>query len=369
MPRELRFLDGRSTYAPTPLETARITRVVERYRGQLYKIFVDESFRSYFGFERPTGYLCYGAVGIPEKEYIYLKRSMAKIFSKYERYVTGDPDVRLSEFKFDRFKSLSPDERRDLARQIQRVLKAYGCFITAFYIRTQGAAMEHVRSDLVGQLTEIPEDYQSLYEKAVNELKENASEGFAQSETIASVLRIPLSGLSHFMAYFECPYQILCDPREAKEDKAVLAAIDAFFSGPMDAIAPTEARLYKGMDNTIASEDEVGLQLADLLTGEVRMFFELNPEFLTDQSSRTLVTSSSREEIEMWTTAMGIYHKYGSLSKIPQKLMEKLESFSCASCLPIYRPSFAAGLLSLYTDFGQPRHIELYEGNFFQQID
>jgi hypothetical protein len=330
---------------------------------------VDESFRSYFGFERPTGYLCYAAVGIPEQEYPYLKRSMTQIFAKYERYVTGDPDVRLSEFKFDRFKSLPPDQRQDLARQIQRVLRSYGCFITAFYIRTQGAVMEHLRSDLVGQLAEIPQDYESLYEEAVRELKEDASEGIAQSETIASILRIPLSGLSHFMAYFGCPFQVLCDPREAKEDKAVLAAIDMFFSGPMNAVAPNEARLYKDMDNTVASEDEVGLQLADLLTGEVRLFFELNPEFLADQSSRKLVTSSSREDIEMWTTAMGIYHKYGSLSKIPQILMEKLERFSGESCLPIYRASFAAGLLSCYTEFGQPRHIELYEGNFFQQID
>lgn len=369
MPRELRFLDGRSAFVPTPLETARITRVVERYRGQPYKIFVDESFRSFFGYDRPTGYLCYAAIGVPEEEYTFLKRSMARIFPQYERYVTGDPDVRLTEFKFERFKSLALDQRQDIARQIQRVLSTYGCFVTAFYIRTMGAAMEHLRSDLVGQLAEIPEDYQSLYEEAVRELKEDALNGIAQSETIASILRIPLAGLSHFMAYFECPFQILCDPREAKEDKAVLAAIDEFFSGPMSAVAPGEAKLYRGMDNTVASENEVGLQLADILTGEIRMFFELNPEFLNDQSSRKLVTSSSREEIEMWTTAMGMYHKYGSLSKIPQSLMAKLESCSGESCLPLYRRSFAAGLLSCYTDFGQPRHIELYEGNFFQQID
>ena len=177
---------------------------------------MDESFRSFFGFERPTGYLCYAAVGVPEEEHPYLKRSMTPIFAQYERFVTGDPDVRLTEFKFDRFRSLPPNQRQEIARQIQRVLKSYGCFIAAFYVRTVGAAMEHLRSDLVGQMDEIPEDYQALYEQAVRELKENASEGVAQSETIASILRIPLAGLSHFMAHFGCPFQILCDPREAQ---------------------------------------------------------------------------------------------------------------------------------------------------------
>jgi hypothetical protein len=166
------------------------------------------------------------------------------------------------------------------------------------------------------------------------------------------------------------PYdQTLWRSREAKEDKAVLAAIDAFFSGPLNAVAPDEAKLYRGMDKTVASEDEVGLQLADLLTGEVRLFFEVNPEFLTNQSSRKLVTSLSREEIEMSDNDNGDLPQICLILRTPPHLLEKLEKFSGESCLPIYRASFAASLLSCYTDLGQPRHIELFENNFFQQID
>ncbi len=298
-----------------------------------------------------------------------MKRSTAKIFVQYEQYVTGDPDVHLKEFKFERFRSLPADQRQDLAKQLQKLFRTYGCFVTAFYIRTQGAIMEHLRSDLVGEMAEVPERFDSLYSEAARELKEDAAAGKAQSATIASILRIPLLGLSHFMSQFECPFQILCDPREAKEDRAVLNAIDAVFSGPLKALAPHEAAFYQGMDNSVSSEDEVGLQLADLLTGEVRWFFEANPEFLTDQSSRRLVTSESREEIEMWITAFNIYHKYGAILRIPAQLKQKLERFAGDSCLPIYRPSFAAGFLSCYTDLGQPRHIELYEGNYYHQID
>jgi hypothetical protein len=73
--------------------------------------------------------------------------------------------------------------------------------------------------------------------------------------------------------------------------------------------------------------------------------------------------------IEMWITAFNIYHKYGAILRKPSHLKQKLERFYGTSCLAIYRPSFAAGLLSCYTDLGQPRHIELYEGNFYHQVD
>ena len=123
------------------------------------------------------------------------------------------------------------------------------------------------------------------------------------------------------------------------------------------------------MNNRVDSVDEIGLQIADLLTGEVRFFFENNPELLSVESDHKLITGESREEIEMWVHEFGIYHKYGSLIKIPPDIMQKIQVFSGGSCIPIYRRSFAAGLLGYYTDLGQPRYIELYEGNFFQQID
>ena len=85
MPRELRFSDGHKEAVAMPAENSRISRIVKRYSGKPYKVFVDESFRSFFGFDVRTGYLCYAAVGIPAEEYEYLKRSMAKIFAQYER--------------------------------------------------------------------------------------------------------------------------------------------------------------------------------------------------------------------------------------------------------------------------------------------
>lgn len=88
---------------------------------------------------------------------------------------------------------------------------------------------EGVRSSLVGAATHVPEDHSLLYEASAARLREEATEGVAQSETIASILRISLAGLAHFMRYFSCPFRLFCDPRESKEDAAVLDAINDFF--------------------------------------------------------------------------------------------------------------------------------------------
>jgi hypothetical protein len=369
MSRELRHRSGLIKYAPNPLENSPVLRLLEAHRGETYNIYIDESMRSFFGFNQPDGYLCYAAVGIPEAEYEFFKRSMIPIFQDYERMVTGDPDVHLDEFKFDRFRYLSSDEREALAKRIQKVFKTYGCFVTAFYTKTRGVVMEGVRSALVGEQDRVPQDHSALYELSAGKLREEASEGIAQSETITSILRISLAGLAHFMRYFGCPFRLFCDPRESSEDKAVLQAIGDFFSGPMNVIAHEESSLYLGMDNARPSDEEIGLQMADLLTGEVRLFFESNQDFVNFGSNLTLITSSSREDLEMWIEEFGVHHKFGSLVGIPSALMNKLVKFDGGSCIPLYRSFFAAGLMSCYTNFGQPRHIEVYEGNFFQQVD
>ena len=369
MAREIRYRDGRLDIIPMPLETSKLTKIVNRYRGKPYRIFVDESMRSFFGFKQPNGYLCYAAVGIPEEEHVYVQRAMALIHRDYEFYVTGDTEMHLTEFKFDRFRSLPEDQRRSLAQRIEKVFKVYGIFVTAFFIHTKGAVMEQVRSGLVGTADIVPKDSQALYDEAAETLRKSEADGVAQAETIYSILRIPLSGLANFLGYFQCPFKIYCDPREAKEDRAVLAAIDDFFKGPMAAISPGEAVLYGGMNNLTSSEDEIGLQLADILTGEVRTFFEENPGFLTAGASPELITGVSVEEVMMYSVIMNIKHKSGALVDMPEDLQEKLNVPSGVSSLPLYKPSFAAGLLSCYNDSGQPQHIELYGQRFFHQLD
>jgi hypothetical protein len=87
---------------------------------------------------------------------------------------------------------------------------------------------------------------------------------------------------------------------------------------------PKEAALYLGLDNTHPSHTEIGLQIADLLAGEIRSLFESYPELLTESSHLELVTGASREDVEWWETSLGLYQKLGHLTKISDRLSRAL---------------------------------------------
>jgi hypothetical protein len=368
MPRIIRFMTGETSSLPRPIETAPATRIVKQYAGSKYLVFIDETFRQFFGFPTPNGYLCYAAVGVPAQEYEYLKRAMAKIFKSYELTVVGDSGLTLQEFKFEQFRRIPLDIRKKLASQISKTLKIHGAFLIGFYTHVCGVVMERVRVNQIGDASEVPLVHNALYSKAVEELRREFT-GIAQSETIAHILRNPLLGMANFLAYFNCPFQVFCDPRESKEDKAVIAGIDWFIQNRFKVAAPKEAALYLGIDNSRPSHSEVGLQMADLLAGEIRLFFEDHPDLLTFGASNKLITGDSREEAEWWEEAQGIFQKLGRIIKLPTDLTIGFKQVTGTSCLPLYRHLFASGLLTCFSDIGAPRHIELFEENAFDQTD
>ena len=187
MPRTLRLIDGSSVTTPRPIDNCPAKRIVSKYQNETYLVFIDETFREFFGLNDPTGYLCYAAVGIPEKEYEFFKRALAKVFTEYEAYVVGDSGLKLREFKFEEFRRLERRHREAVAGKIGRLMKSYGAFFVGFYTHVSGVVMERVRSDLVGTAPKVPDDYAKLYEDAAAELRSEL-QGIGQSAVIARIL-------------------------------------------------------------------------------------------------------------------------------------------------------------------------------------
>lgn len=368
VPRTLRLINGEVVSWPRPIDTCPAAKVVADYRNEVYLLFIDETFREFFRLTDPNGYLCYAAVGIPEKEYEFFKRALAKVFAIYESYIVGDSGLHLRELKFEDFRRMSRTQREYIASKVSKLLKMYGAFFIGFYTRVAGVVMEHVRSDLVGEATAVPDDHRKLYEDAADQLRSEL-QGVGQSAVIEKILRFPILGTAEFLTYFGCKFKVLCDPRETKEDKAVQRAIDHLIAEHLARIAPETAASYLGMDNSRESHLEPGLQVADLLAGEVRSLFENNPALLTAGSSLVLIDGHSREEIEWWEAPGGVFQKLGRVHKLPSEIRDLLKRTDGTNCIPLYRQSLAAGLLTCYTDLGQPRHIEVFEGNFFEQTD
>jgi hypothetical protein len=171
VPRTFRLITGDTVTRPRPIDTCPATRAVADYRKETYLLFVDETFREFFGLTDPSGYFCYAAVAIPEKEYEFFKRPLTAIFDEYESYVVGSSGLRLREFKFEDFRRLERAQRETIAAQIGKVLKMYGGFFVGFYTRSAGVIMDRVRSNFVGTTNVVPENHKQAYTDAAAELR------------------------------------------------------------------------------------------------------------------------------------------------------------------------------------------------------
>ena len=288
--------------------------------GTPYLVFVDESFRGFFEF-RERGYFAYAALGIPESQYDGMKSAVAPVFEEYRRLTSAGQ----REIKHTEFKRIAYRDRRRLAVKIRDAFKAHGAFINVFYSPLRSVVLEHVRTRLfVDGKREIPADFKALYSEAAEHLK-TEREGPGQSELIKKLLMLPISAVANMLATFGSSFTVIYDPREKKEDKAVIAAIDGVLAALMNLKdEDVEMRwdlhtFVKGFVHDRGSEDEVGLQMADLMAGETRVFFDVNPEQMEFAASRKLIT---QESYEPWVTverARGELWKTGALNRMPRR--------------------------------------------------
>ena len=228
----------------------------------------------------------------PSRLYQALKAAITPIFGEYRRLTSQGQ----REFKHSEFKRLAHRDRRRLAMKIRDAFRANGVFINVFYTPLRSFVMEHMRTRLFfGKQREIPADFEHLYEEAAQRLKEEA-QGPGQSGLIKKLLLLPIGGVANMLATFESSFAVIYDPREKKEDRAVITAIDsvlAAFTNLKDKDVDLRWDLHlfvKGFVHDRLSENEIGLQMADLMAGETRAFFDANPELMEFAASRKLIT-------------------------------------------------------------------------------
>jgi hypothetical protein len=335
-------------------------------------VFVDESFRGFFEFEE-RGYFVHAAVGIPESQYGALKAAIAPVFHEYCRLTS----VGQREIKHTEFKRLPYRDRCRLAMKIRAVFKAHGVFINVFYTPLRSFVLEQMRTRLFfDEQREVPADFKALYDEAARDLQAEA-QGPGQSGLIKKLLLLPIGGVANMLATFESQFTVVYDPREKKEDKAVIAAIDGVLTALVNLKdKDVEMRwdlqtFVKGFVHNRRSEDEVGLQMADLMAGETRAFFDANPELMEFAASRVLITQTSYEPVVTVERAEGNLYKTGALNRLPASLRRKwlVQDRAGRTVLPLFRELFGAGVATCYSSWGQPRHIAIFEGYVFDQLE
>src|SRR5216683_5807370 len=142
--------------------------------------------------------------------------------------------------------------------------------------------MERVRTNLLDHFDAVPDDHAALFTVSRAELLAQF-QGVGQAELITRLLLTPFSAVSALLRSFDCTFRVCYDPRQSDEDQYVRDAL-ADFMGRLVRVPDLFGNdtNYLGVDINTRSEDELGLQLADVIAGEVREFFRSNPDALTE---------------------------------------------------------------------------------------
>jgi len=349
---------------PYPLRTCPGLENWLRRSGEEYRVFVDETFHQFFELD-PRGYFCHGAVGIPERDYKAVRQAMAPIFQRYRELLVPE----LTEFKHREFKRIPFESRWPLAQQIHNVLHEHSCFVSGFYTPARSFLLERIRIDLLNTTDTVPVDVKHLIAEMAERTRAEWT-GPGMSTILNDLFHKAIAGWLNFADGIKIRLRVVIDPREPKEDKAIKEALLKAAETVAVMVPPTLGRLLD-VDVSRTSDEEVGLQLADLIAGEVRVFLEANSELLEFGSSPKLITAKSDEAIQAWEDFRGVPFKQGSITRMPNALRRRFFSRDPKgrSVLPCFADLFASGMVTCFGSWGTPRHIMFYDGLLYDQLD
>lgn len=350
---------GRFFAAPMPLEVCPGRQVWDRHRNCEYLVFLDESFYRFFGFVAPDGNFCHGALGIPRDNYPQLQAALEPLVLGYKRHVRQVTGQEPREIKYSVLRTLPLNFRMRFARELVRSLTELGGFVAGFYSSMHGTIMERVRVNLLDNADAVPDDHAALFDTARAELLAQF-QGVGQANLITRLLLTPVSGFAALLRSFDCTFRVRYDPRQSDEDQQVREALAEFM--PRLAHVPElfgDVPNYLGLEMNVQSEDDLGLQLADVIAGEVREFFRSTPEALTEHATLRLITPDSDEPLQRFIEIRGITFKNGALSPMSSGLFRKLGRRNSRNIISYYYPVLSAGMLTCVSDTGQLRDLEI----------
>lgn len=346
---------------------APIREILQQYAGQEYNVFIDESFYKFFDFGHIDGNFAHGAVGIPTSRYEDFQHRIAPAVDEFNSALRKAKGIEPREVKSADLYKLPFNIRRRLMLKLNAALSANGGFIAGFYTSNRGYIMEKIREDLICQdgVTAVPEDYAQLLEGTVKRLKQTAS-GPGKAPLISELLFLPVVAIANFLSSFGCAFRVVYDPRQAEEDVAVKDSTEGIMGAVMKAEKLGIRSKFLGLDVGKPSHEEFGLQIADLVAGEVRRFFRFSPDLLTSGSDLNLITFEYQDGENALLDEGG---KKGRSVPIPPSLLKKALTPGEDCALPYLRKLLAAGMVTCITDFGVERDVMVFEGCFLDLCD
>jgi hypothetical protein len=326
-----------------------------------YELYVDESFFRFWGLSDPDGNFCYVVYGLPISQLTSLAVHHARLLKKFQDLVVaklGEP-IPL-ELKSSLFRRLPFNDRRRLALAMRHTLKTTNSFIVGEFQEVRGFLLESIRSDVVqAGGTALPQNWQELYDIRRNQLANTVAHGAAgQSPILSKLISLPTIAATNYIARRASSFSITLDPRGGIEDERLEDAIRTYTITVLEKIQQEGADKFKSVRHDLASEAVPGLQIADILAGEVRNWFLANREFLDFNSGKPLVTSATANIGHLMQIKDRVVSKPERHAHLPPGLVRRMYRTAENSTLPFFRQLLAKGLLSCVARWGEYRHID-----------
>lgn len=241
------------------------------YEGKEYLVFIDESFYKFFDFARTDGNFVHGAAGLPTSQYDSFRKTLSTAVEEYFEAFAKTGGIRPIELKSGDLYKVDFSLRRRLVGRLRVALEKHGGFVAGFYTGNRGYVMEKIREDLISEegVIAVPEDHQGLFERKVRELNTKAI-GPGVSSLISNLLFLPVAAIGYFFSDLKCTFRVVYDPRQADEDVAVKNSIEGIMGAFQNAEMLGIKSKFLGMEIDRPSHSEIGLQVADIVAGEVR---------------------------------------------------------------------------------------------------
>ena len=344
-----------------------------------YSIYLDESFYEFWGLQNPQGSFCYAVFGLADNQAAALREFHKGFLQEFQAAVGKElKEEPPRELKSVLFRRLPVTVRRRLWLGLRRFMLSSDSFVLADFTPVRGFVLERVRSDLARNGEErLPDKWQPLYEQRQAEiLKLVAQGGAGQAAILEWLVGTTFAGLAHYLASRTDKYEVYFDPRSPKEDDGVRSGILSFTKMSLQALHQDDPGRFKGVCGDRKSEELPGLQIADLMVGEVRNWFISNPEILSFGSGPQLVTTETSNMIFKHAAPLAnplsgrnFSAKRQRYTRLPPGLAGGLYRANEHSALPYFRNVLAKGLLSCVAEWGEFRHIDFGSGGVIDSID
>jgi hypothetical protein len=337
-----------------------------------YVVYIDESFFNFWGLNNPDGNFCYVAFGVPYENLSLLDVEHKRLLDLFRNAVVSDlhemPPVEIKSVVFRRLKLKN---RRRIAMLARGIMVRLGTFFLTEFCQVRGFILESVRSDLLEKGdSRIPKKWDSLYQAKREELSRAVKEQkLGQSSLLQKLIETPTASLAYFLTKRAEWYELVIDPRGGVEDKHIAQAVRHTTEAVIRGVHRETHDKLRATSFSIRSENCPGLQVADLLAGEVRHWFVQNPDFLEFNSGLTLLDINNLKTQYYLKTSAGIVSKPERRTKMPPTLIRKLHKAGRSSLFPYFRRSLANDLISCIATYGEFRHIDLAHNQLIDSPD